>query len=102
MERPLRTTTCPRCRQSFEDWFASCPFCEAPQPRHDRGPVLIAIFLGLGALAVPGLLRSRAFTPREKLWLSVAAIAYTTTMIAIIVVIFRFFLSLYRDMLGPM
>lgn len=102
----MRTASCPGCGQTFEDWFAACPFCQAALPwqgqlagRRDRGPVLIAIFLGLGALATPALWRSPAFTPREKLWITVAAVTYSLTMVAIIVVAFRLFLQMYRNML---
>lgn len=95
----MRTASCPGCGQTFEDWFAACPFCQAALPRRDRGPVLIAIFLGLGALATPALWRSPAFSPREKLWITVAAVAYSLTMIAIIVVAFRLFLEMYRNMI---
>lgn len=95
----MRTASCPSCGRTFEDWFAACPFCQAALPRRDRGPVLIAIFLGLGALATPALWRSPAFTRREKLWLTVAAVAYSSAMIAILVGVFRYFLQVYRSML---
>jgi len=102
----VRTASCPACGQTFEDWFAACPFCRAALPwqgqlagRGDRGPVLIAIFLGLGAFATPALWRSPAFSAREKLWLTVAAVTYTTACIAILVVAIRFFVQMYRSML---
>lgn len=99
-EAPVKTTRCPACSATFEDWFAACPFCQAPLARPDRGAVLVSIFLGLGAFASPALWRSRAFSPREKLWLTVAAVAYSCSMVAIIVVAFRLFLSFYRQLPG--
>lgn len=95
----MRTASCPACGRTFEDWFAACPFCQATLPARDRGPVLIAIFLGLGVFATPALWRSRAFSAREKLWLTVAATTYTTLCVVIIVVAFRFFMQMYRTML---
>lgn len=96
----MRTASCPACGQSFEDWFAACPFCQTPLPRRDRGPVLIAIFLGLGVLATPMLWRSPAFTTREKLWLTMVAAVYSMAMVAIFVVALRFFLTALRTALG--
>ena len=95
----MKTASCPACGQTFEDWFAACPFCRAALPRRDRGPVLIAIFLGLGAFATPALWRSPAFSAREKLWLTVLAVTYTSACIAILVIALRFFVQMYRSML---
>ncbi len=95
----MRTASCLACGRTFEDWFAACPFCQAAMPRRDRGPVLIAIFLGLGAFATPALWRSRAFSAREKLWLTVAAVTYTTLCVVILVVAFRLFVQVYRSLI---
>ena len=78
---------CPTCALAVPAGFTFCPRCRAQAEgrsfdpdeldRHERSYVLSLVLLSLGALAIPRLWRSPAFSPAGKVALSVFGVLYT-------------------------
>jgi len=76
----------------------------APPPKqppilYRRSTILIVIFFGAGALTIPLIWQSPAFSRAEKTFWSIVAVAYTTLMFVLIVV---FAMMMYRNTMGQL
>src|SRR6185295_10546758 len=71
---------CPACAAEISPGDTFCKACRAsgsarqaaPDP-HERFYLVVACVFSLGALAIPRLLKSRAFGPKMKVFLAVVA-----------------------------
>ncbi len=85
---------CPACGLGVQSGFSFCPRCRAvaegrdydpaEADRHERHFVLSLVLLSLGALAIPRLLRSQAFSPGWKAVLAVVGVLYTAICLGIL------------------
>lgn len=102
---PAATCSCPTCELSVSEGLAFCPRCRAAAEgrpydpdegdRHERQYVLSLVILSLGALAIPRLLRSRAFSPGAKLLVALLGLANTGAVVGIAWYFFGFWLPDY-------
>jgi hypothetical protein len=87
MTEPL---TCPACGAVVPGGASGCPACRAVGERQDRNErffLIIVCAFGLGALGLPQLLRSRAFSRRGKALLGTIAVAQTLAVVGVIVLL---------------
>jgi hypothetical protein len=80
-------TYCPTCRARGAAAAAVRPVSPPPPPtdRNERLFLVVACLLSAGVLAVPRLLRSKAFGPVGKTVLGVAATVNTAAAVALLV-----------------
>lgn len=86
---------CPACALAVPSGFVYCPRCRAaaegrdydPQEvdSHERHYVVSLVVLSLGALALPRLLRSKAFSAAEKAGLGLVGILNTAGVVVVCV-----------------
>ena len=84
---PQGDIDCPKCGLGLPGGFTFCPRCRAQAEgraydpteidRHERQYVLSLVLLSVGALGVPRLLRSPAFSRGEKALFSALGVAQT-------------------------
>lgn len=90
----MTTFACPTCALEVPEGFSYCPRCRAVAEgraydpneldRHERQYVLALVVFSLGALAIPRLMRSRAFSPLGKLAVALLGIFNTGAVVAIV------------------
>jgi hypothetical protein len=88
------TCACPTCELEVPEGLPFCPRCRAAAEgrpydpdevdRHERQFVLTLVVVSLGAVAIPRLLRSPAFTPTEKAVVAVLGLLNTGAVVAIL------------------
>ena len=92
---------CPACALSVPGGFVYCPRCRAgaegveydPESTrsHERQYVFSLVVLTLGALALPRLFRSTAFTASEKAGLGLLGVLNTGAVLVVCVLFARWF-----------
>jgi hypothetical protein len=90
---PAATVECPTCALEVPDGLTFCPRCRAKgegrvydpteADRHERSYVLSLVVLSLGALAIPRLLRSPAFSRPQKVLLALAGALNTSGVVVV-------------------
>lgn len=93
-----RMFACPTCELEVPEGFAFCPRCRAKAEgrpydpneidRHERQYVLSLVVLSLGALAIPRLWRSPAFSPLGKVLVTLLGLVNTGGVVVIIYFVF--------------
>lgn len=96
----MPTLACPTCELEVPDGLSFCPRCRAvaegraydpgEADRHERQYVLSLVALSLGALAIPRLLRSPAFTPRGKALVALLGLANTGAVVVVLFLVWRY------------
>ena len=99
---------CPTCALALPGGFVYCPRCRAgaegrefdPESTrsHERQYVISLVVLTLGALALPRLLRSTAFSAAEKLGLGLLGILNTASVFGVCVLFARWFPTYLRSL----
>jgi hypothetical protein len=89
---------CPTCTLAVPQGFSFCPRCRAKAEgrawdpgevdRHERQYVLSLVVLSLGALALPRLWRSPAFSPAGKVAVSLVGLLNTGGVVVILWALF--------------
>lgn len=89
---------CPTCALSVPQGLSFCPRCRAKAEgrpwdpgevdRHERQYVLSLVVLSLGALALPRLWRSPAFSPAGKVGVSVIGLLNTGGVVVVLWALF--------------
>jgi hypothetical protein len=99
---------CPTCDLDVPEGLAFCPRCRAKAEgrvydpgeadRHERQYVLSLVVLSLGALAIPRLLRSPAFSPRGKALVALLGLANTGAVVVVLVLVWRWLPAFVESM----
>lgn len=92
LEVPVGLAFCPRCRAKAE----GREYDPGEVDRHERQYVLSLVVLSLGALAIPRLWRSPAFSPMGKVVVTLLGLANTG---AVVVILYLFFTLWLPDQL---
>lgn len=92
---------CPTCALGVPGGFVYCPRCRAKAEgrefdagvidRHERQYVFSLVVLSLGALAIPRLFRSQAFSKSEQAGLALLGLLNSGAVIVVCVLFARWF-----------